>query len=93
MHPIILFDINDPDSQQRAEKAGCDILRACVEAGGCLSGEHGVGIEKRELMRLQFSDNDLAQQMRVRAVFDESWLLNPGKVFPLDTVTAGRSSS
>ena len=61
-----------------------DILRLCVDAGGCLTGEHGVGIEKRDLMPHQFSQADLAQQMRVRAVFDPGWLLNPAKVFPLD---------
>jgi glycolate oxidase len=61
-----------------------DILRLCVEVGGCLTGEHGVGIEKRDLMRCQFNDVDLDQQMRVRAAFDPQWLLNPAKVFPLD---------
>jgi glycolate oxidase len=84
MHPLILYNVNDPGEQEKAEAAGNDILRLCVDAGGCLSGEHGVGIEKRDLMRHQFSDVDLAQQMRVRAVFDRQWLLNPAKVFPLD---------
>jgi len=84
MHPLILYNVNDPEEQAKAEAAGNDILRLCVDAGGCLTGEHGVGIEKRDLMRHQFSDVDLAQQMRVRAVFDEQWLLNPAKVFPLD---------
>jgi glycolate oxidase len=84
MHPLILYNVNDPAEQEKAEAAGNDILRLCVDAGGCLSGEHGVGIEKRDLMRHQFSDVDLAQQMRVRAVFDRQWLLNPAKVFPLD---------
>ncbi|MDF2119091.1 FAD-linked oxidase C-terminal domain-containing protein [Roseiarcaceae bacterium H3SJ34-1] len=84
MHPLILYNVNDPAEQAKAEAAGNDILRLCVDAGGCLTGEHGVGIEKRDLMRHQFSDMDLAQQMRVRAVFDEQWLLNPAKVFPLD---------
>ena len=59
-------------------------MKLCVELGGCLTGEHGVGIEKRELMRVQYSDADLAQQMRVKAAFDPDWLLNPGKVFPLE---------
>ena len=59
-------------------------LKLCVELGGCLTGEHGVGIEKRDLMRFQFSPEDLEQQMRVRAVFDPDWLMNPAKVFPLD---------
>jgi glycolate oxidase len=84
MHPLILFDCNDPAEQEKAEAAGSDILKLCVDAGGCLTGEHGVGIEKRDLMRHQFSEVDLAQQMRVRAAFDPAWLLNPAKVFPLD---------
>jgi glycolate oxidase len=84
MHPLILYNVNDPAEQEKAEQAGNDILRLCVDAGGCLTGEHGVGIEKRDLMRHQFSEEDLAQQMRVRAAFDPQWLLNPAKVFPLD---------
>ena len=83
LHPLILFDINDPSQQEKAEAAGNDILLLCVEAGGCLTGEHGVGIEKRELMPAQFTPDELEQQMRVRAVFDPDWLLNPAKVFPL----------
>src|ERR671916_551821 len=71
-------------SQSEAESAGEDILRLCVEVGGCLTGEHGVGIEKRDLMTYQFNAADLAQQMRVRGVFDPLWLLNPAKVFPLE---------
>jgi glycolate oxidase len=84
MHPLILYDINDPAQQDKAEQAGMDVLRMSVELGGCLTGEHGVGIEKRDLMRDQFSQADLAQQMRVRAAFDPHWRLNPAKVFPLD---------
>jgi len=84
MHPLIMYNVNDPAEQMKAESAGNDILKLCVDVGGCLTGEHGVGIEKRDLMRHQFSDIDLAQQMRTRAVFDPEWLLNPGKVFPLD---------
>ncbi|OCW57091.1 FAD-linked oxidase C-terminal domain-containing protein [Hoeflea olei] len=84
MHPLILFDANDPDESRKAEMAGNDILKLCVDAGGCLTGEHGVGIEKRDLMRHQYTDADLAQQMRVRAAFDPKWILNPSKVFPLD---------
>ncbi len=83
LHPLILYNCNDPEEQRKAEAAGEDILKLCVEVGGCLTGEHGVGIEKRELMPVQFSAEDLAQQMRVRAAFDEGWLLNRGKVFPL----------
>jgi glycolate oxidase len=84
LHPLILYNVNDPAEAEKAEAAGSDILRLCVEVGGCLTGEHGVGIEKRDLMRCQFNDTDLAQQLRVRAVFDPAWLLNPAKVFPLD---------
>jgi glycolate oxidase len=84
MHPLILYDCNDPAEQAKAEAAGNDILRLCVDAGGCLTGEHGVGIEKRDLMTHQFNAADLAQQMRVRAAFDPAWLLNPAKVFPLE---------
>ncbi|HET7716956.1 MAG TPA: FAD-linked oxidase C-terminal domain-containing protein [Bauldia sp.] len=84
LHPLVLYNMNDPAEQEKAEAAGADILRACVEAGGCLTGEHGVGIEKRDLMRIQFSASDLEAQMRVKSVFDPGWLLNPAKVFPLD---------
>ncbi|HEY1945310.1 MAG TPA: FAD-linked oxidase C-terminal domain-containing protein [Roseiarcus sp.] len=84
MHPLILYDVNDPAQQQKAEDAGMDVLKLCVELGGALTGEHGVGIEKRDLMGTQFSQSDLAQQMRVRAAFDPQWRLNPAKVFPLE---------
>ena len=88
MHPLILYNCNDPAQQDKAEQAGKDVLRMSVELGGCLTGEHGVGIEKRDLMRDQFAAADLAQQMRVRAAFDPHWRLNPAKVFPLDGRTA-----
>ena len=84
MHPLILYNINDPEDAARAEEAGSEILKLCVEAGGCLTGEHGVGIEKRDLMRFQYGEADLAQQMAVRAAFDPAWVLNPSKVFPLE---------
>ncbi len=84
MHPLILYNVNDPLEAAKAEACGMDLLRLCVDAGGCLTGEHGVGIEKRDLMLHQFSQTDLDQQMRVRAAFDKGWLLNPSKVFPLD---------
>jgi len=83
LHPLILYDANDEAEKARAEHAGEEILTLCVELGGCLTGEHGVGIEKRELMGVQFNEVDIAQQMRVKSVFDPQWLLNPGKVFPL----------
>lgn len=84
MHPLILFNANDPEDAARAEAAGNEILKLCVDAGGCLTGEHGVGIEKRDLMRHQYSEADLVQQMGVRAAFDPQWILNPSKVFPLE---------
>lgn len=84
LHPLILYNCNDEEEARKAEEAGNDILKLCVEVGGCLTGEHGVGIEKRDLMRFQFNEFDLNQQMRVRAVFDPQWLLNPAKVFPLE---------
>ncbi len=82
LHPLILFDANDPDQLRRCEEFGADILRLCVEVGGALTGEHGVGIEKRDLMGVQFTDIDLDQQMRLKCAFDPDHLLNPGKVFP-----------
>jgi glycolate oxidase len=84
LHPLVLYNANDPEEALRAEQAGAEILTKCVEVGGCLTGEHGVGIEKRDLMRVQFSETDLAVQMRLKTAFDPGWLLNPAKVFPLD---------
>ena len=84
LHPLVLFNANDPTELAKAEAAGMDILKLCVDVGGCLTGEHGVGIEKRDLMRRQFDEASLAQQMRLKGVFDPHWLLNPAKVFPLD---------
>ncbi|MDR7123546.1 FAD-linked oxidase C-terminal domain-containing protein [Pseudotabrizicola sp. 4114] len=89
MHPLILFDANKPGDLERCEALGADILRLCVEVGGCLTGEHGVGVEKRDLMGVQFAPDDLEAQLRVKDVFDPKWLLNPAKVFPL-SVTASR---
>ena len=82
LHPLILFDANQPDELQRAEDFGADILRACVEMGGVLTGEHGVGVEKRDLMGIQFTEDDMKQQQRLKCAFDADHLLNPGKVFP-----------
>lgn len=89
MHPLIIYDANRPGDLERAEAMGADILRLCVEVGGCLTGEHGVGVEKRDLMGAQYSDEDLELQMAVKDVFDPGWLLNPAKVFPLP-LSAGR---
>ncbi len=83
MHPLILFDVNVPGQLETCEALGAEILKLCVEVGGCLTGEHGVGIEKRDLMGEQFTPADLEAQMRVKDVFDPKWLLNPAKVFPL----------
>lgn len=83
MHPLILYNANKPGDLERCEAFGAAILTLCVEVGGCLTGEHGVGIEKRDLMAVQYAPADLEAQMRVKDVFDPRWLLNPAKVFPL----------
>ncbi|MGV1684607.1 FAD-linked oxidase C-terminal domain-containing protein [Sphingopyxis sp. NJF-3] len=82
LHPLILYDANQPGQLDAAEAFGADILRLCVEVGGVLTGEHGVGVEKRDLMPVMFSKADLAQQQRVKCAFDPELLLNPGKMFP-----------
>lgn len=82
LHPLILYDANSPGEMERAEAFGADILRVCVALGGVLTGEHGVGVEKRDLMAEVFSEIDLKQQQRVKCAFDSDGLLNPGKVFP-----------
>ncbi|MGO4914131.1 FAD-linked oxidase C-terminal domain-containing protein [Pseudogemmobacter sp. W21_MBD1_M6] len=92
MHPLILFDANKPGDLELCEAMGADILRLCVEVGGCLTGEHGVGIEKRDLMYDQFTADDLEAQLRVKDVFDPSWLLNPAKVFPLKSTATRRAA-
>ncbi|PFG64154.1 glycolate oxidase [Thioclava sp. ES.031] len=92
MHPLILYNANKPGDQELCEKLGAEILKLCVEAGGCLTGEHGVGIEKRDLMDVQFEPADLEAQMRVKDVFDPKWLLNPAKVFPLGASASRRAS-
>jgi glycolate oxidase len=82
LHPLILYDANIAEEMDKAEAFGADILRLCVKLGGVLTGEHGVGVEKRDLMPEMFSDIDLAQQQRLKCAFDTQGLLNPGKVFP-----------
>jgi glycolate oxidase len=82
LHPLILYDANQPGEIERAEEFGADILRLCVEVGGVLTGEHGVGVEKRDLMGVMFDETDLAHQERLKCAFDPDGLLNPGKVFP-----------
>jgi glycolate oxidase len=82
LHPLVLYDANRPGELDRAEAFGADILRLCVEVGGVLTGEHGVGVEKRDLMGTMFTELDLNQQQRLKCAFDSESLLNPGKVFP-----------
>lgn len=93
LHPLILYNANDPADMQKCEEFGADILKLCVEAGGCLTGEHGVGIEKRDLMNVQFTDEDMEIQMRVKDVFDPNWLLNPAKVFPMKNSQSRRDNN
>ncbi len=83
LHPLILYDANAPGELEKAESFGADILRLCVAVGGVLTGEHGVGVEKRDLMPVQFNAVDLAQQQRLKCAFDPDGRLNPGKVFPV----------
>ena len=90
LHPLILYDANKPGDLESCEAFGAEILKLCVEVGGCLTGEHGVGVEKRDLMGSQYSEADLEAQMAVKDVFDPGWLLNPAKVFPLAASAARR---
>ncbi len=92
MHPLILYDANKDGDLDKAERLGFDILRLCVEVGGCLTGEHGVGVEKRDLMDVQYAPADLEAQLRVKDVFDPRWLLNPAKVFPLAVSESRRAA-
>jgi len=91
MHPLILFDANKPGDLETCEAMGAEILKLCVEVGGCLTGEHGVGIEKRDLMGFQYTPDDLEAQMEIKDVFDPGWLLNPAKVFPLEASAPRRN--
>ena len=83
LHPLIMYDANDKKSLEKTEKLGADILKYCVKVGGVLTGEHGVGIEKRELMCEMFNNNDIQQQIKIKKALDISLLLNPGKVYPI----------
>ena len=83
LHPLILFDGSNKEELRRTEEFGAEILKACVRMGGALSGEHGIGIEKRELMCEAFNDNDIQQQINIKMSLDEKNLLNPGKVYPI----------
>ena len=91
MHPLILFDAKKPGDLELCEEFGAEVLKLCVEVGGCLTGEHGVGIEKRDLMLHQYSGDDLEAQLKVKDVFDPQWLLNPAKVFPLSVTESRRT--
>jgi glycolate oxidase len=82
LHPLILYDANLPGELDRAEAFGAEILKLCVDTGGVLTGEHGVGLEKRDLMTYQFADADLEVQHRIKHAFDPDVRFNPGKVFP-----------
>ena len=93
MHPLILYNANTPGDLEKCEAFGADILKLCVEVGGCLTGEHGVGIEKRDLMWHQYEAADMEAQMAVKDVFDPAWLLNPAKVFPLDASETRRRAT
>ena len=83
LHPLIMFDSNDKEQLRKTEEFGADILKYCVKVGGALTGEHGVGIEKRELMCEMFNDNDIQQHISIKKSLDNHSLLNPGKVYPI----------
>jgi glycolate oxidase len=93
LHPLILYNANDPKEARNVELAGAEVLKLCVDVGGCLTGEHGVGIEKRDLMTHQFNQIDLLVQKRIKFVFDPGWLLNRAKVFPLDDEANGLNAA
>jgi glycolate oxidase len=86
LHPLIMWDADVAGAEERVVDAGAEIMRVCAAAGGSLSGEHGIGLEKKDLMPLIFSQDDVATMQRVKAAFDPAGLCNPGKMFP----TAGR---
>ena len=92
LHPLVLFDANKAGDLEKCERLGSEILRLCVEVGGCLTGEHGVGVEKRDLMHAQFGPVDMDAQIRVKDVFDPHWRLNPAKVFPLELTRERRAA-
>lgn len=92
MHPLILYNANEDGQLELCEKLGAKILKLCVAVGGCLTGEHGVGVEKRDLMFSQYSLEDIETQLNVKDVFDAAWLLNPAKVFPLSATQSRRQA-
>ena len=93
LHPLVMFDASDDEQLHRAEQYGAAILELCVEVGGTITGEHGVGIEKRDLMPIMFNKDDLDQMKRLKSVFDPGWLLNPAKVFPLEDGQVARAEA
>jgi glycolate oxidase len=82
LHPLMAFDASEPGMLEKVHEAGAEIVRVCVEAGGSLSGEHGIGLEKRDYMPMVFNEYDLDAQARIRESFDEDGLMNPAKVLP-----------
>jgi glycolate oxidase len=88
LHPLILFDPRDPAQLELVQQAGRDILEYCVSVGGSITGEHGVGLEKRDLMPLLFTDEDLDVMLSLRNAFKAAGVLNPGKLFPTTRVCA-----
>ena len=93
MHPLILFDANKPGDLETLRGNGRGHSETVCGGGGCLTGEHGVGVEKRDLMLTQYNEGDLEAQMRIKDVFDPAWLLNPAKVFPLITTRTRREAA
>ncbi|MBL7125746.1 MAG: FAD-binding protein [Dehalococcoidales bacterium] len=85
LHPLILFDVSNPEEHQVAKKAASDILDACIAMGGTISGEHGIGLEKIDAMRSMFDPADIAAMRKVKHVFDPDDICNPGKMFPPET--------
>ena len=84
LHPIVLFDQRNPDQLERVHLANAEILKACVEAGGTISGEHGIGVEKQQFMPLVYSRADMELMVKIRETFNPHSLCNPGKIFPID---------
>ncbi len=82
LHPLILYDSRNEGEMQKAEQMGAEIIKACVDVGGSLTGEHGIGLEKRDFMPLMYNDDDLEAMRKVKRVFDPEGRLNPGKIFP-----------
>jgi glycolate oxidase len=82
LHPVVMFDERNPDEVKRVLAAGGEILQACVDAGGALTGEHGIGIEKQDFLKMMFTDEDIDTMLRVRQAFNPDGILNPGKLFP-----------